>query len=47
MKILDRASLSFLKMAMYDYDLVSTYSYTELASSIIYIVFKVLETLNP
>ena len=47
MKSIDRASLTFLKMIAYDYDLLSTYSYSELASSILYIVFKMLEAIDP
>ena len=43
MKNLEKICLSFLKMVVYDYDLLSIYSYSELAASIIYIAFKIMQ----
>ena len=46
LKTIDKISLYLMKLVVYDYDLLSTYSYAELAAGVVYITFKVMKTID-
>ena len=46
MKSVDKVSLYLMKLIIYDYDLLNTHSFSELAAGVVYIVFKVIESLD-
>lgn len=46
MKSVDKVSLYLMKLIVYDYDLLNSNSFAELAAGVVYIVFKVIESLD-